>query len=72
MEEIIISLRAICTGLHPPVLDDFGLVAGLDWLLHDVRARSDLTISLSTETAGEAPVGRLEPDLEVALYRVAQ
>ena len=72
VEEIIISLRAICTGLHPPVLDDFGLVAGLDWLLHDVQARSDLTISLSTETAARAPSQRLEPDLEVALYRVAQ
>lgn len=72
VEEIIISLRAICTGLHPPVLDDFGLVAGLDWLLHDVQARSDLTISLSTETAARDPSQRLEPDLEVALYRVAQ
>lgn len=72
VEEIIISLRAICTGLHPPVLDDFGLVAGLDWLLHDVQARSDLTISLSTETADHAPSHRLEPDLEIALYRVAQ
>lgn len=72
VEEIIISLRAICTGLHPPVLDDFGLVAGLDWLLHDVQARSDLTISLSTETAGRVSSRRLEPDLEVTLYRVAQ
>ncbi len=72
VEEIIISLRAICTGLHPPALDDFGLVAGLDWLLHDVQARSDLTISLSTDISGHAPSHRLEPDLEIALYRVAQ
>jgi two-component system NarL family sensor kinase len=32
VEDIIASLRAICDGLHPPVLDDFGLPAGLEWL----------------------------------------
>ncbi len=71
-EEIIISLRAICTGLRPPVLDDLGLAAGLNRLLHDVEARSDLATALLVETTDHAPFKRLEPDLEIALYRVAQ
>ncbi|WP_051006773.1 sensor histidine kinase, partial [Nitrolancea hollandica] len=71
-EEIIISLRAICTGLRPPVLDDLGLAAGLNRLLHEVEARSDLSTSLLVETTDHAPFKRLEPDLEIALYRVAQ
>lgn len=72
VDEIIVSLRAICTGLRPPVLDDFGLVAGLEWLVNDLRARSDLTASLQVESANGSAFDRFAPDLELALYRVAQ
>lgn len=71
-EEIVISLRAICTGLRPPVLDDLGLVAGLDRLLHDIQARSDLCTALITEPADNRSFQRLDARLETALYRVAQ
>jgi signal transduction histidine kinase len=71
-QEIIVSLRALCQGLRPRTLDDFGLEAGLEWLLTDLGARSDLATSLEVVTADGEPFGRLEPDLEVALYRVAQ
>ncbi len=71
-EEIISSLRAICAGLRPPVLDDFGLVAGLESLVSEARARSELNISLEVETTNIAAFGRLERELETALYRVAQ
>jgi signal transduction histidine kinase len=71
-EEIIVSLRAICAGLRPPVLDDFGLVEGLEWVVNDLRARSDLSASLTVTTNDRLPFGRLDVALEVALYRVAQ
>jgi signal transduction histidine kinase len=71
-DEIISALRAICAGLRPPVLDDFGLVAGLETLVSEARARSELNVSLEVETPNEAEFGRLEPELETALYRVAQ
>ena len=71
-EEIISSLRAICAGLRPPVLDDFGLVAGLESLVNEARARSDLNITLDVMPRDEANFGRLSPELETALYRVAQ
>jgi signal transduction histidine kinase len=73
VEEIALSLRAIGVGLRPPALDDFGLVAALDRLADDVRGRADdVTVSLLVETDDGAPFGRLRPDLETALYRVAQ
>ncbi|MBI4493320.1 MAG: hypothetical protein HY690_11085 [Chloroflexi bacterium] len=72
VDEIIDALRAICTDLRPLALDDFGLAAGLEWLVNDVRARSDLAASLVVESTAQAPGGRLPADLEVALYRVAQ
>ncbi len=71
-EEIISSLRAICAGLRPPVLDDFGLVAGLESLVNEARARSDLNVTLDVTPQEKDDFGRLSPELETALYRVAQ
>jgi signal transduction histidine kinase len=72
LEEIVVSLKAICQGLRPPTLDDFGLTVGLDWLLADVGARSDLSTTLQIRTAASGSFQRLDPSLEIALYRVAQ
>jgi two-component system sensor histidine kinase UhpB len=72
LEEIVVALKAICQGLRPPTLDDFGLTVGLDWLLADVGARSELSTTLQIRTADSGPFQRLDPALEIALYRVAQ
>jgi signal transduction histidine kinase len=72
VEEIVTSLRATCNGLRPRVLDDFGLAAGLEWLVNDVRARSDVDVGLTTVMADAAPGRRLPADLELALFRIVQ
>jgi signal transduction histidine kinase len=69
-EDVAVALRAICHGLRPPVLDDLGLVPALDRLVSDVAGRSEVQLSLSLH--GLSAEQRLEPDLELALYRVAQ
>jgi signal transduction histidine kinase len=71
-QEANIALRAICMDLRPSVLDDLGLPAGLEWLANDVRARSDLVASVVIQAADGACFGRLDGDLETALYRLAQ
>lgn len=71
LEEILGSLRAICGGLRPPILDDLGLVAGLEWLVDDMRTRADFELDLAVG-GQQRPDARLEPALELALYRVAQ
>jgi len=71
-ELIEVGLRAICVGLRPRMLDDLGLEAAAQWLVRDVRARSDLEIELDVSTTDGEPFGRLDPDLEIGLYRVAQ
>lgn len=71
-EEIAIALRATCTELRPPALDDLGLAAGLERLVGDVRARTDARVTLVVETHDGGPFGRFDPALETALYRVAQ
>lgn len=71
-QEATIALRAICVDLRPSVLDDLGLAAGLESLVNDVRVRSDLVASVAIEAADGGCLGRLNGDLETALYRVAQ
>jgi signal transduction histidine kinase len=71
LDDIIAALRAICVGLRPPALDDFGLPAGLERLVRNLQAQTDLPVTLRRERSIDAPL-RLAPDLEVALYRVAQ
>ncbi len=72
VEEIGFSLRAICAGLRPPMLDDLGLIPALEWLVSDLSARSELAASLIVECESPIAFGRLQADLEVALYRIAQ
>jgi signal transduction histidine kinase len=72
LREVISSLRAICAGLDPAPLRDLGLHAGLDWLLAEFRAKSDAEAVLRFEPADRALAKRLDPKLELALYRVTQ
>lgn len=67
-EEATVSLRKIIQGLRPPVLDDLGLVSALRQLTDETRSRSDAVVTL--EVTGRP--GRLNPDLELAAYRIAQ
>ena len=71
-DDITESLRAVCTGLRPSVLDDLGLAAGLEWLVTQYRANSDLVVELEIDLNRGEPMERLERELETALYRVAQ
>lgn len=72
VQEILDSLRATSAGLRLPALDDFGLVAGLEWLVDDVGVRSHVGVELVLEAVGAESFGRLDAGLELALYRVAQ
>jgi signal transduction histidine kinase len=72
LEEIVAAMRAICAGLRPRDLEDFGLVAGLEWLADDVRTRADPAIYVIADTGDGTPFDRLPAELELALFRVAQ
>lgn len=71
-EEIVAALRAICSGVRPGILEDFGLVAGIESLVNEIRARSDLSATLQVQGEDSERTGRLAPELEIALYRVTQ
>ncbi len=60
-------LRAICADLRLPVLDDLGLGPAIHALVAELEPQVDGQIRL--ELAGE---GRLPPDVELAIFRIAQ
>ncbi|WP_321800972.1 PAS domain S-box protein [Caballeronia sp. J97] len=79
IDTIIGSLRRIAAGLRPPVLDDLGLFAAIDWLVCDFRRRYDLTIDLDIEgeeegfdTAASTSVFRLVQEALTNIVRHAQ
>jgi two-component system sensor histidine kinase ComP len=71
IQDVVASLRAICGGLRPPTLDDFGLAVALDTLVANVRARAE-NVDVQYEPSNDLLDVRLPPDLETALYRAAQ
>ena len=54
--------------LRPPMLDDHGLAAALEWYGRQFAAR--VGVKLAVHAA--APRARLAPEVEIALFRIAQ
>ena len=66
IEEAIRSLREISNNLSPHVLNDFGLVRGVQNFIDRNAALRDVQLRFTTSLRGE----RFETDVEVILYRV--
>jgi signal transduction histidine kinase len=62
------ELRTISYLLHPPLLDEMGLVSALRWYVEGFAQRSGVKVNL--ELAGD--IGRLSAELETAIFRVIQ
>ena len=66
--QMIDDLRRLTRDLRPIYLEDLGLTPALDMLARDTS--STLNIPVIFKTAG--PDRRLRPEVELALYRIAQ
>ncbi len=42
IDEGVVAVRRIATELRPGVLDSFGIVAAIEWLVHDIGEKTDL------------------------------
>jgi PAS domain S-box-containing protein len=62
------EIRTASYLLHPPLLDEIGLLSALRWLADGLRQRSSIKIDLELPEAME----RFPPEYELALFRVAQ
>jgi two-component system sensor histidine kinase UhpB len=68
VEQTTEYIRDVMANLRPPVLDDYGLVAALEWYGTQLASR----VSFSITVQGEEPAPRLAPPLENALFRIVQ
>jgi PAS domain S-box-containing protein len=67
-EQALREIRTLSYVLHPPLLDQAGLMTALKWYVKGFSDRSGVKVDL-TETGSN---GRMPPEVEYALFRVVQ
>lgn len=68
IDTIIASVRRIAGGLRPPMLDDLGLAAALEWLAQEFRSRSAFSVTLQNHASHQV----FPADGATAIYRLVQ
>jgi signal transduction histidine kinase len=68
MDSVIEQVRTLSHLLHPPLLDEMGLLSALRWYTDGFAKRSGVVTVL--EAAKDFP--RLEPDMEMAIFKIVQ
>jgi len=64
----VVELQRMVSGLHPPQLDDLGLLAAIRWYTNEISNRYGITIAITTH--GNKP--QLSSDLRAVVFRIAQ
>jgi len=68
-EQALKEIRTLSYVLHPPLLDQAGLVTALKWYVKGFSERSGVKVEFTED--GDAGL-RMPPDVEYALFRVVQ
>lgn len=69
IDRAIQQIRSISHLLHPPLLDEVGLLSALRWYLDGLTRRSGIESSLEVQPAS---FPRLTSELETAIFRIVQ
>ena len=69
IDRAIQQVRTISHLLHPPLLDEVGLVSALRWFLEGLSERSGIQVVLDV---APPDLGRLQSELETAIFRIVQ
>jgi PAS domain S-box-containing protein len=68
VEQLTQEIRTMSYLLHPPLLEELGLSAALDWYVKGLNERAGMDIRLDIPKK----FGRLPDDLELVVFRVVQ
>jgi signal transduction histidine kinase len=69
IDRAIQQVRSISHLLHPPLLDEVGLLSALGWFVDGVTKRSGIETVLDVQPPA---FPRLAPELETAIFRIVQ
>jgi PAS domain S-box-containing protein len=69
IDRAIQQVRTISHLLHPPLLDEVGLISALRWFLEGLSERSGIHMALEVDPPDP---GRLKSELETAIFRIVQ
>jgi len=69
IDRAIKQVRTISHLLHPPLLDEVGLISALRWFLEGLSERSGIQVRLEVNPPD---IDRLKPDVETAIFRIIQ
>jgi PAS domain S-box-containing protein len=69
VDRAIQQVRSMSHLLHPPLLDEVGLLSALSWYVDGLTERSGIETFLDVQ-AGDFP--RLTPEVETAIFRIIQ
>jgi two-component system, NarL family, sensor histidine kinase UhpB len=62
------AIENVVSELRPPMLEDFGLMAALQWYATEFSLRTGVAVSVG----GKESSARISADIEIALYRIVQ
>src|SRR5579872_1365328 len=68
IQQVLREIRTMSHLLHPPLLDECGLLPAIRWYAEGFAQRSNIKVSLKLDE----DFGRLERDLETTIFRVLQ
>lgn len=66
--ECLRDIRTLSYLLHPPLLDEFGLISALQWYVEGFSERSGIAVNLELPAA----LNRLPEEMETSLFRLVQ
>jgi len=68
VDEASQEIRVLAQLLHPPLLDEAGLVSAVKWLVDGFTARAKMPVDVKASP----DLGRLPDNVEIALFRILQ
>jgi signal transduction histidine kinase len=69
LETTVVTVRRISAGLRPPVLDDLGLMAALEWQTMEVQKHANIHLSFQSTIPSNIDI---EKNIATALFRIYQ
>jgi len=67
-DNLIVKVRKISSDLRPPIIDDLGLIAALEWICEDFEKKADIPCNFISDIKER----KFEENFSITTYRILQ